>query len=69
MLVMEKMDNPLINLIINAAAAYLKVHVQEARNDSATKSEDLAYSKSSTVNGLINSFVKSMSYQSCFNLI
>ncbi len=65
--------------MIGSAAAYLKVHVQEARNISYpddeslywnnVKSEDLAYSETATASGLISGFSKSMSYQSGFNLI
>ena len=55
--------------MIGSASAYLKVHVQEARNMTPTKSEDLAYSEISTASGLISGFSKSMSYQSGFNLI
>ena len=55
--------------MIGSAAAYLKVHVQEARNNTSTKSEDLVYSESSTASGLINSFSKSVAYQSGFGLI
>jgi hypothetical protein len=69
--------------MIGSVSAYLKVHVQEARNasyvqsDLATqlntltplKSEDLVYSETSSASGLITKFGKSMSYQSGFNLI
>jgi hypothetical protein len=55
--------------MIGSASAYVKVHVQEARNTTTTKSEDIAYSESSTASGLINSFAKSVAYQSGFNLI
>ena len=55
--------------MIGSAAAYLKVHVQEARNTSTTKSEDVVYSESSTASGLINIFSKSVAYQSGFNLL
>ncbi|HVP93968.1 MAG TPA: hypothetical protein VMS89_02220 [Methanoregulaceae archaeon] len=63
--------------MIGSASAYLKVHVQEARNstdgtvygDVGKKSEDLVYTETSTASGLINSFSKSISYQSGFNLI
>jgi hypothetical protein len=66
--------------MIGSVAAYLKVHVQEARNESVgldtfegaqetitlnpQKSEDLAYSEASTVSGLISRFSKSVSYSS-----
>jgi len=55
--------------MIGSASAFLKVHVQEARNSSTMKAEDLVYSETSTASGLINSFSKSMSYQGGFNLI
>jgi hypothetical protein len=55
--------------MIGSASAYLKVHVQEARNTTTQKSEDLTYSETSTASGLINSFSKSVAYQSGFNLI
>jgi hypothetical protein len=78
--------------MIGSVSAYLKVHVQEARNESTSsgplffgseafgqgeplsysfpdvadpiKSEDLAYSETSTASGLISKFSKSMSYSS-----
>ena len=55
--------------MIGSVSAYIKAHVQEARNSSSTKSEDLVYSETSSASGLINGFAKSMSYQSGFNLI
>ena len=55
--------------MIGSASAYVKAHIQEARNDSATKSEDLTYSETSTASGLISSFGKSIAYQSGFNLL
>ncbi len=55
--------------MIGSVSAYLKVHVQEARNTTPTKSEDLAYSETSTASGLISTFSKSMNYQSGFNLV
>jgi hypothetical protein len=55
--------------MIGSVSAYLKVHVQEARNSTPTKSEDLAYAETSSASGLINHFGKSMSYQSGMNLI
>jgi len=62
--------------MIGSVSSYLKVHVQEARNTTTgdvngtpVKSEDLAYSETSTASGLINSFSKSVSYQGGFNLI
>jgi len=72
--------------MIGSVSSYLKVHVQEARNESTIsgflvpgldftfysypdgsnpqKSEDLAYSETSSASGLINKFSKSMSYSS-----
>jgi len=77
--------------MIGSVSAYLKMHVQESRNESTisgiigitapafgqgreyysfpnavdpTKSEDLAYSETSTASGLISKFSKSMSYSS-----
>jgi hypothetical protein len=73
--------------MIGSVSAYLKVHVQEARNVSnkpvfveengnyqyntlaPLKSEDLVYSETSSVSGLVTKFSKSMTYQSGFNLI
>lgn len=55
--------------MIGSASAYVKVHTQESRNNSTTKSQDLVYSETSTASGLINSFSKSIAYQSGFNLI
>ncbi|HVP94619.1 MAG TPA: hypothetical protein VMS89_05530 [Methanoregulaceae archaeon] len=63
--------------MIGSASAYVKAHIQEARNstdgtatgDVGKKSEDIVYSETSTASGLINSFSKSISYQSGFNLI
>jgi len=54
---------------IGSASAYLKVHVQEARNMTPTKYEDLVYTETSTASGLINKFSKSMSYQGGISLI
>jgi hypothetical protein len=73
--------------MIGSVSESLKVHVQEARNESTIagsyvvpglgefdysipaslyprKSEDLAYSETSTSSGLINTFSTSMSYSS-----
>lgn len=55
--------------MIGSASAYVKAHIQEARNTSTTKSEDLTYSETSTASGLISSFGKTIAYQSGFNLI
>jgi hypothetical protein len=64
--------------MIGSAAAYLKVHIQEARNwnesyleeyqyPSSPKSEDVAYTETSTASGLISNFAKSVSYSSQFS--
>ena len=66
--------------MIGSVAAYLKVHVQEARDErtgldsldgaqetitlNPVKSEDLVYSEASSASGLISRFSKSMSYSS-----
>ncbi|HVP95134.1 MAG TPA: hypothetical protein VMS89_08200 [Methanoregulaceae archaeon] len=55
--------------MIGSVSAYIKAHIQEARNDSSTKSEDLVYSETASASGLIDNFAKSISYQSGFNLI
>jgi hypothetical protein len=55
--------------MIGSASAYVKAHIQEARNSSTTKSEDLTYSETSTASGYITSFGKTIAYQSGFNLI
>ena len=55
--------------MIGSVSAYVKAHIQEARNTSATKSEDVVYSETSSASGLISNFAKSISYQSGFNLI
>ena len=55
--------------MIGSVSAYIKAHVQEARNSSSTKSEDVVYSETSSASGLISSFTKSISYQSGFKLI
>jgi hypothetical protein len=55
--------------MVGSASAFLKVHIQEARNASTTKSEDLVYSETSSASGLITKFSKDMHYQSGFTLI
>lgn len=55
--------------MIGSVSAYVKAHIQEARNSTATKSEDVVYSETSSASGLIDNFAKSISYQSGFNLI
>ncbi len=48
---------------VGTVSAFMKAHIMEARGDSDEKSEDLTYSETSSASGLINSFVKTMSYQ------
>jgi hypothetical protein len=55
--------------MIGSVSAFVKAHIQEARNNTTVRSEDLVYSETSSASGLINSFTKSISYQSGFNLI
>jgi hypothetical protein len=55
--------------MIGSASAYFKVHIQDARNNTTTKSEDLVYSETATASGLINAFSKGFAYQGGFNLI
>jgi hypothetical protein len=45
-------------------SGFLKVHLQQARNWSAIKSQDLVYSETATASGLINGFAKSVGYNS-----
>jgi hypothetical protein len=54
--------------VIGLAAAFLKAHIQEARNGSTKKSEDRVYSGTSTASGLINGFTRTISCQGGFNL-
>ena len=66
---------------MGSASAYVKAHIQEARNDSYIfiptdprlplflmdiegKNEDLTYSESTSVSGVISSFGKTIAYQS-----
>jgi|GEM_PF-504933 len=46
-----------------SAMAYIKAHVQEARNN-VSKAEDLTYSETSSASGRITAFTKVMSYSS-----
>jgi hypothetical protein len=55
--------------MIGSASAYLKVHIQDARNNTTVRSEDLVYSEITTASGLINAFSKGFAYQGGFNLI
>jgi hypothetical protein len=54
--------------MIGSASAFVKVHIQEARNGTG-KTEDVVYSETSTASGLISSFSKSIAYQSGFTLL
>jgi hypothetical protein len=49
---------------VGSVSAYLKAHLQGARDDSLTKSSDFQYDDTSTASGLINGFSKAVSYQS-----
>lgn len=50
-------------------SAYMKLHLQGGSGSSLTKASDLSSDDTSTANGYINSFVKSMTYQSGANLL
>jgi len=55
---------------IGSASAYVKSHIQEARGaTNNVKSEDLVYSESSSVNGMISGFSKDIKYQSGMSLL
>jgi hypothetical protein len=54
---------------IGSAMAYIKAHIQESNNITATKAEDLTYSETSSANGYINSFNKVIAYQSGKSLL
>jgi hypothetical protein len=54
--------------MIGSASAFVKAHIQEARNGTG-KAEDLTYSETSTASGYITKFGKSIAYQSGMNLI
>ena len=63
---------------MGSASAYIKAHIQEGRNSSDIpddgseagiydifgKNEDLTYSESTSVSGVISSFSKTIAYQS-----
>jgi hypothetical protein len=49
---------------IGSAMAYVKAHIQEGRDNTTTKMEDLTYSETSAVTGTISSFQKVIAYQS-----
>ena len=55
---------------VGSASAYVKSHIQEARGaTNNVKSEDLVYSESSSVNGMISGFTKDIKYQSGMSLL
>jgi len=55
---------------IGSASAYVKSHIQEARGTTNNvKSEDLVYSETSSVNGMISGFTKDIKYQSGMSLL
>jgi hypothetical protein len=49
---------------MGSATAYIDAHIQEARTGDGGKSEDVAYSESSTASGDISLFQKAIAYQS-----
>ena len=50
-------------------AAYMKLHLQGGSGSSLTKASDLSGEEKSTANGYINSFTKTMTYQSGARLL
>jgi len=55
---------------VGSASAYVKSHIQEARGTTNNvKSEDLVYSETSSVNGMISGFSKDIKYQSGMSLL
>ena len=55
---------------VGSASAYVKSHIQEARGaTNNVKSEDLVYSETSSVNGMISGFSKDIKYQSGMSLL
>ena len=50
-------------------SAYMRAHLQEARGNSTSKSEDLTYEDKASANGIINSFTKTYGYQSGASLL
>ena len=54
---------------IGSAMAYVKAHIQEARANGSAKAEDLTYSETSSVQGTISSFTKTIAYQSGKSLL
>ena len=49
---------------MGSAMAYINAHIQEARDGSTNKAEDLVYSEVSTASGEISLFQKAINYQS-----
>jgi hypothetical protein len=49
---------------MGSVSGFFKVHLQQARNGSAFKSQDLVYSETASASGLISGFAKSMGYNS-----
>ena len=55
---------------MGSASAYVKSHIQEARGTTNNvRSEDLVYSETSSVNGMISGFTKDNKYQSGMSLL
>jgi len=55
---------------MGSASAYVKSHIQEARGTTNNvRSEDVVYSESSSVNGMISGFSKDIKYQSGMSLL
>jgi len=54
---------------IGSAMAYVKAHIQEARINGTDKAEDLTYSETTSVTGVISSFQKVIAYQSGKSLL
>jgi hypothetical protein len=54
---------------IGSAMAYVKAHIQEAKDNTSGKTEDLVYSETSSVNGIISAFTKTIAYQSGKSLL
>lgn len=58
---------------VGSAMAYVKAHIQEGRGwdeyPVTAKHDDLAYSESTSLSGIISSFTKSIAYQSGKSLV
>ena len=55
---------------VGSASAYVKSHIQEARGTTNNvRSEDVVYSETSSVNGMISGFTKDIKYQSGMSLL